>query len=207
MGGIVGAALAARYANSCPAQWWFLFGITIVVMRTWAWTTSVYILEQGGTSNEAASTFIAVTFIYGLSNMIVTNVMVTLLNSRAQSVEIMGLSRFLIRMSGVATKAGVTFLVARYELLGLGTEEGTDYPALFFTMSCFISFFFCLPAFLCFLHLACYSGEGFEYTYPDYEEVCCPDDKDKEGTELTSLNTSTSPAVDYGAVKTEEPSV
>lgn len=203
LGGIVGAAMAARFGTSCKAQYWFLFGITIVIMRTWAWVSSVAIMDAGGSTDEAALSFIAVTFMYGLSNMITINVMVTLLNSRAQSVEIMGLSRFLIRMSGVATKAGVTFLVARYELLGLGTEEGTDYPALFFTMSCFISFFFCLPAFLCFLHLACYSGEGFEYTYPDYEEVCCPDDKDKEGTELTSLKTSTSPAVDYGAVKTE----
>jgi len=196
MGGIVGAALAARYANSCPAQWWFLFGITIVVMRTWAWTTSVYILEQGGTSNEAASTFIAVTFIYGLSNMIVTNVMVTLLNARAQSVEIMGLSRFLVRMSGVATKAGVTFLTAKYEIQGMGTEEGTDYPALFFTLSCFITLFFCLPAFCCFCHLALRSGVGLEHNYPDWKEIC--GEADDDGTELTALKTS-KPSADYGS--------
>jgi hypothetical protein len=202
MGGIVGAAIAARYANSCPAQWWFLFGIIIVVMRTWAWVSSVTILEQGGTTNEAASTFIAVTFMYGLSNMIVTNVMVTLLNARAQSVEIMGLSRFLVRMSGVATKAGVTFLTARYELLGLGTKEGTDYPALFFTLSCFITLFFCIPAFCCFIHLACRSGVGLEENYPDWREVL---GESEDGTELKPLKSSVpGGGPDYGSVSKEE---
>lgn len=170
-GGILGAAIAGRFATSCASQWWFLVGISVVVLRTWGWTTSVAAIDAGADTNEAAMPFICITFIYGCANMIVTNVMVTLLNSRAQSVEIMGLSRFLVRMSGVLTKAVVTLLTARYELAGLQAGTETDYPALFTTLSCVITACFCLPAFMCFLHMACFSGVGLEHNYEDADEI------------------------------------
>eukprot|EP00658_Telonema_sp_P-2_P083906 TRINITY_DN9196_c0_g1_i2.p1 TRINITY_DN9196_c0_g1~~TRINITY_DN9196_c0_g1_i2.p1 ORF type:complete len:154 (-),score=36.30 TRINITY_DN9196_c0_g1_i2:63-524(-) len=141
--------------------------------------------------------FVIITFLYGLSNMITTNVMITLLNHRAQSVEIMGLSRFLVRISGVVTKMGVTFICGRYELVAHLAGEPTDYRAMFTTMSLCITFLFCLPAFCCFLHMLFFSGEGYEDNYPPigYEPVPCAEEEDgsKEGLELK--------VTDYGATQ------
>lgn len=198
-GGIFGAMVAARFAASCATQWWFLFGISVVVLRTWGWLGSIATLDAGGTSNEAAFSFICITFLYGFANMITVNVMVSLLNARAQSVEIMGLSRFLVRMSGVFTKMGVTFIVGKYELAAALSGGRTDYRAMFTTMSLCITVLFCLPAFLCFLHMCMFSGVGFEGNYPPIDggehEALNNEGAGKEGIELEDASKPTN----YGA--------
>lgn len=194
-GGIIGAAVATRYAQSCGAQWWYLFGIIGVVARTWGWTLSIPILNETGDTDAAALPFICINFFYGFVNMITINVTNTLLNSRAQSVEIMGLSRFLVRISGVATKVGVTAIVGRAELAH--GVHGANYVHIFEEMGLAITAIFIVPSVFCFLHLLCFSGVGHEGNYPPIH----PDEEDESATEGQAIELETK--TNYGTMSDE----
>merc|ERR1711907_223319 len=178
------------------AQWWYLFGIIGVVARTWGWTLSIPILNETGDTDAAALPFICINFFYGFVNMITINVTNTLLNSRAQSVEIMGLSRFLVRISGVATKVGVTAIVGRAELAH--GVHGANYVHIFEEMGLAITAIFIVPSVFCFLHLLCFSGVGHEGNYPPIR----PDEEDESATEGQAIELETK--TNYGTMSNEE---
>lgn len=197
-GGIFGAAVATRFATSCGAQYWYLFGIVGVIARTWGWILSPPILEATGDADAAALPFICINFFYGFVNMITINVTNTLLNSRARSVEIMSLSRFLVRIMGVATKVGVTAIVGRAELTARLAGTTPNYIMVFNEMGTAITCIFIIPSLCCFFHLAWKSGVGME---GNYEPICDDDDDEPDENEGEAIELTDASKKDYGTIE------